>query len=71
MRLWLLGPTESVVEPMASAVREVLDLHRNLAQHNTAKELVIRWNDPELCEADEMVDAVAVKMRTGQRRAVS
>ena len=64
VRLWLLSPTESVVESMASAVKEVFGMHRNLAHHNAAKELVIRWNGPELCSADELVGAVVAKMRT-------
>ena len=64
-RIWLLNPPESVVESMASAVKEVFGVHRQLSHANAAKELVIRWNGPELCEADQLVAAAVAKMSAG------
>ena len=39
-RLWLISPAESVVESMASIVKEVFGVHRQLLHENAAKELI-------------------------------
>ena len=62
VRVWLSSPPESVVESMASAVKEVFGVHRQLSHANAAMELVIRWNGPDLGAADQLVAAV-VKLR--------
>ena len=58
VRLWLISPTETVVESMASAIQEVFGVHRQLDHSNAARELVIRWNGPEPCRADGLIGAV-------------
>ena len=63
VRIWLLSPPESVVESMASAVKEVFGVHRNLTHANAAMECVIRWNGPELCAADQLIDAVVANVQ--------
>ena len=55
IRLWLISPPESVVESMGSVIQEVFGAHRQLDHSNAAKELLIRWNGPELCRSDLLV----------------
>ena len=78
VRLWLISPTETVVESMASAVQEVFGVHRQLDHSNAARELVVRWNGPEQCKADGLIRAVHrradfnfIKHSTGPHQAVS
>ena len=54
-RLWLISPAESVVESMGSAVKEVFGAHRQLLHENAAKELIVRWNGPDMCSADGLI----------------
>ena len=61
VRLWLISPTETIVESMASAVQEVFGVHRQLDHSNAARELVLRWNGPELNRADGLICAVQRK----------
>ena len=61
IRLWLISPPESVVESMGSVIQEVFGAHRQLDHSNAAKELLIRWNGPELCRSDALVKAVQRK----------
>ena len=63
VRLWLISPSESVVESMAGIVKVVFGPHRRLLHENAAKELIIRWNGPELCSADGLVNRVQQKYR--------
>lgn len=58
IRMWLLSPAESVVESMASVLKEVFSMHRQLKHENAAKELLIRWNGPELDGAESLIKAV-------------
>lgn len=58
VRLWLISPAESVVESMASVVKEVFGMHRNLDHEHAAQELVIRWNGPDMCVADPLIKMV-------------
>ena len=57
IRLWLISPPESVVESMGSVI-QVFGAHRQLDRANAAKELLIRWNGPELSQADPLIKAV-------------
>ena len=57
-RLWLLSPPESVVESMASVIGDVFGEHRQLNHVNAAKELVVRWNGPNMCRADKLLKTV-------------
>lgn len=57
-RLWLISPAESVVESMASIVKEVFGVHRQLLHENAAKELIVRWNGPDMCSADGFIREV-------------
>ena len=57
-RLWLCSPSESVVESMASVAKEVFGLHRRLKHESAAKELMVRWNGPELCSAEWLLGEV-------------
>ncbi|KAF0311054.1 hypothetical protein FJT64_018091 [Amphibalanus amphitrite] len=63
IRLWLLSPPESVVESMASVLGEVFGAHRNLDHENAAKELVIRWNGPDLAHSNSVVASAAASLR--------
>ena len=62
-RLWLIHPTESVVESMASAVQEVFGVHRQMDHSNAAMELQVRWNGPDPFHADKLLRAVQAKHR--------
>ena len=63
IRLWLIAPAESVVESMGSVLKEVFGTHRQLKHENASKELVVRWNGPDLCSAGPLVKAVQDKYR--------
>lgn len=70
-RIWLLSAPESVVESMASVVKDVFGEHRQPEHPNAAMELAIRWNGPEMVCADAVVKAVQKNyqtnfVRTGQ-----
>ena len=54
-RLWLISPAESVVESVSSVVKDVFGEHRRLLHENAAKELMVRWNGPDLCSADGLI----------------
>ena len=78
VRLWLISPTETVVESMASAIQEVFGVHRQLDHSNAARELVIRWNGPEPCKADGLIGAVQrrakfnfIRHKTGPHQTVN
>ena len=58
VRLWLISPTESVLESMGSVVQEVFGAHRQLDHVNAAKELIVRWNGPSVNKADSLIRAV-------------
>ena len=60
-RLWLLCPPESVVESMASVVEDVFGQHRQLNHDNAEKELMIRWNGPDVHHAGDLLAAVQRK----------
>ena len=62
-RLWLIHPTESVVESMASSVQEVFGVHRQLEHANAAMELQVRWNGPDPFHADHVIRAVQAKQK--------
>ena len=62
-RLWIVQPTESVVESMASAVQEVFGVHRQMEHSNAAMELQVRWNGPDPFHADQTIRAVQQKHR--------
>ena len=66
IRIWLISPPESVVESMASAVKEVFGMHRQLTHANAAMEMAIRWNGPDLCSADQLIGAVVAKLQLGR-----
>ena len=61
IRLWLTWPLESVVESMASVIGDVFGTQRNLDHSNAAKELVVRWNTPDVFAADELIEAVQAR----------
>ena len=61
IRLWLIAPAESVVESMGSVLKEVFGTHRQLKHENAAKELVVRWNGPDVCHAGSLLRAVQDK----------
>ena len=61
IRLWLVSPTESVVESMGSVVQEVFGVHRQLDHANAAKELIVRWNGPAVNKADDLIRVVQRK----------
>ena len=63
IRLWLISPPESVVESMASVLGEVFGAHRNLDHDSAAKELVIRWNGPDLAHSNSVVSSAAAALR--------
>ncbi|KAF0306494.1 hypothetical protein FJT64_022013 [Amphibalanus amphitrite] len=67
-RLWLLLPAESVVESMASVLKEVFATHRQLHHDNAAKELVVRWNGPDVGEADQLISRVQSRFKFCVRR---
>ena len=58
VRLWLIVPAESVVESMASVAKEVFGLHRRLKHESAAVELIVRWNGPEIPDADDLIGHV-------------
>ncbi|XP_043231410.1 uncharacterized protein LOC122386354 isoform X2 [Amphibalanus amphitrite] len=62
-RLWLLSPSESVVESMASVVKAVFGVSssRVLDHGNAEKELIVRWNGPSVPQADGLIAAVVQK----------
>ena len=71
-RIWLMSAPESVVESMASVVKDVFGEHRQLEHRNAAMELAVRWNGPEAACADGLVKAVQNTyhtkfVRTGQQ----
>lgn len=61
VRVWLLSPPESVVESMGSMLKEIFSMHRQLLHENAAKELVIRWNGPDVDDCDALLRAVQKK----------
>ena len=78
VHLWLISPTETVVESMASTIQEVFGAHRQLDHSNAARELVIRWNGPEPCWADSLIGAVQrqanfnfIRHKTGPHQTVN
>ncbi|XP_043241439.1 uncharacterized protein LOC122391496 [Amphibalanus amphitrite] len=58
IRLWLLSPPESVVESMASVVGDIYGVHRQLDHRNAERELMIRWNGPDVHHSGDLVEAV-------------
>ena len=58
VRLWLIWPVESVVESMGSVLKDVFKNSRVLDHDNAAKELIVRWNGPDVAHADGLVDQV-------------
>ena len=71
-RIWLMSAPESVVESMASVVKDVFGEHRQLQHKNAAIELAVRWNGPEVVCADGLVKTVQNTfhtkfVRTGQQ----
>ena len=62
-RLWLTWPLESVVESMESVISDVFGTRRQLSHHNAAKELIVRWNTPDVFAADDLIQAVQERHR--------
>ena len=61
VRLWLISPTESVVESMASVVKDLFGANRILDHENAVQELIVRWNGPDLAHADWLIGKVLAK----------
>lgn len=55
-RLWLIWPVESVVESMGSVLKAVFRDNRVLDHENAARELIIRWNGPDVAHADGLIE---------------
>ena len=51
-RVWLLAPSESIVESMGSVIEDIYGDHRQLSHENAARELAICWNGPAVNKAD-------------------
>ena len=62
-RLWLISPAESVVESMASVVKEVFGVHRRLSHEAAATELLVRWNGPDIANTEPLINMVQKKNR--------
>ena len=60
-RIWLLSSPESVVESMASVIKDIFGEHRQLTHQNAALELFVRWNGPSVASADELLAQVQAK----------
>ena len=58
VRLWLIWPVESVVESMASVLKNVFKDNRVLDHDNAVKELIIRWNGPDVAHVDGFIEHV-------------
>ena len=56
-----LCPAESVVESMASTVKDMYGVHRQLNHENAAKELIVRWNGPDPSHADFLTQTALKK----------
>ena len=58
VRVWLITPTETVVESMASTVKAVFGVNRVLDHQNASQELIVRWNGPDVAHADWLIERV-------------
>ena len=75
-RVWLLSSPESVVESMASVIKNIFGENRQLTHQNAASELFVRWNGPAVGSADDLLDDVQTKyqnnfVRSSQRSITS
>ena len=60
VRLWLLAPPPGLMADIAGALRQAVDARGGCAHFlAAAEELAIRWNGPELAEADGLLQAAA------------
>ena len=59
-RLWLIFPSGRVIQDMAATIREVLRSPRRLS-HKTVDEALVRWNGPDLSDADALIQAAQRK----------
>ena len=59
-RVWLLAPSESIVESMGSVIEDIYGDHRQLSHENAARELTICWNKA-VNKADGLLRAVQAK----------
>ena len=43
---------------MASVIGDIFGTRRQLSHQNAAKELIVRWNSPDVFAADDLIKAV-------------